>query len=80
MQEIGWFDMPENSSGILTTRLAADASQVRGAVGDTLALMVQNGFCLAFGLLVAFVFEWRMALVVIAVLPVMIAGSLIYYK
>ncbi len=27
-QEVGWFDMEENSSGILTTRLSADASQV----------------------------------------------------
>ena len=26
--QIGWFDLEKNSSGILTTRLAADASQV----------------------------------------------------
>ena len=30
--EMGWFDLEKNSSGVLTTRLATDASQV-GAVG-----------------------------------------------
>ena len=54
-QEIGFFDLDANSSGALTTRLSSDASQVRGAVGDTLALLLQNGVCLAFGFLIAFV-------------------------
>ena len=29
-QEIGWFDQPENKVGVLTSRLAVDASIVRG--------------------------------------------------
>ena len=29
-QEIGWFDQPENKIGILTSRLAVDATIVRG--------------------------------------------------
>ena len=28
LTQIGWFDLEKNSSGILTTRLASDASQV----------------------------------------------------
>jgi len=27
---MAWFDEPENSTGVLTTRLAVDASQVKG--------------------------------------------------
>lgn len=27
---MGWFDNPKNSTGALTTRLANDASQVKG--------------------------------------------------
>jgi len=27
---MGWFDDPENSTGTLTTRLAVDASSVKG--------------------------------------------------
>ena len=29
-QDMGWFDSPENSTGTLTTRLAVDASLVKG--------------------------------------------------
>ncbi len=41
--QVGWFDLESNSSGVLTSRLASDASYVRGAVGDTLSLMLQVG-------------------------------------
>ncbi|GFH12387.1 ATP-binding cassette, subfamily B(MDR/TAP), member 1 [Haematococcus lacustris] len=53
--EVGWFDREENSSGVLTTKLGSDASYVRGAVGDTLGLMLQNVLCLAFGYVIALV-------------------------
>lgn len=29
-QEIGWFDLKANSTGVLSTRLAADAADVKG--------------------------------------------------
>jgi len=29
-QDIGWFDLKSNSTGILSTRLAADAADVKG--------------------------------------------------
>lgn len=40
--------------------LAADASHIRGAVGDAVALVFQNLACLAFGYAIAFVYDWRM--------------------
>lgn len=79
-QEVGWFDLDKNASGVLTTRLATDASLVRGAVGDTLGVMMQNLFCLAAGLIIAFVFDWRMALLVLGILPFMVSGTIIHYK
>lgn len=78
-QEVGWFDQEANSSGQLTSRLAEDASTVRGAVGDVLGVMMQNVFCLASGYAIAFAYDWRMALVVTGTLPIMVAGSAIYY-
>jgi hypothetical protein len=34
LQDVGWFDRDENSSGRLSTLLSTDAAYVRGAVGD----------------------------------------------
>jgi len=56
------------------------STQVRGAVGDVIAVMIQNIICLAFGLTIAFVYNWRMALLVLGVLPLMVSGSVIYYN
>ncbi|KAF5834437.1 P-loop containing nucleoside triphosphate hydrolase protein [Dunaliella salina] len=79
-QEIGWFDREENSSGVLATRLSTDSSYVRGAVGDSVGLITQNLFSLIIGYIIAFVFNWRMALLVTGALPFMIVGTVIYYK
>ncbi|WOL11749.1 ABC transporter B family member 4 isoform X2 [Canna indica] len=68
-QEIGWFDKPSNSSGAIGARLSLDASSVRSLVGDKLALMVQNSTTLAAGFLIAIIANWRLALVVLVVIP-----------
>ncbi|XP_010273385.1 PREDICTED: ABC transporter B family member 9 [Nelumbo nucifera] len=68
-QEISWFDEPVNSSGAIGARLSADASNVRSLVGDALALMVQNLSTLTAGLIIAFTANWRLALIVLVLLP-----------
>ncbi|KAL6755759.1 MDR-like ABC transporter [Haematococcus lacustris] len=78
--EVGWFDREENSSGVLTTKLGSDANYVRGAVGDTLGLILQNVLCLAFGYVIAMVHDWCMALVMTGAIPFMVVGTIIYYR
>ncbi len=41
LQEVGWFDREENSSGVLTSKLSSDAVSVKGMSGDTLGLLTQ---------------------------------------
>lgn len=69
--EVAWFDRDANTSGNLTSRLAKDAPTVRGAVGDTLGVIVQNAVTLTMGFIIAFVNGWKMTLVVLAVLPLL---------
>ncbi|KAL6333125.1 hypothetical protein AAG906_028308 [Vitis piasezkii] len=70
-QEISWFDDPANSSGSVGARLSTDASTVRSLVGDTLALVVQNLVTVAAGLVISFTANWILALIILAVLPLM---------
>ena len=69
--EVAWFDQDLNSSGYLAARLASDAPAVRGAVGDTMGLIVQNVVTVVVGYTIAFVNGWKMTLVVLAVLPLL---------
>ncbi|KAK6928923.1 ABC transporter type 1, transmembrane domain [Dillenia turbinata] len=68
-QEISWFDDPANSSGAVGARLSTDASYLRTLVGDALSLVAQNISTVIAGLTIAFTANWMLALIILAVLP-----------
>jgi len=70
--EVGWFDRDENSSGAICSRLAKDANVVRSLVGDRMALVVQTVSAVTIAFTMGLVIAWRLALVMIAVQPVII--------
>uniref|UniRef100_A0A803N6W6 Uncharacterized protein n=1 Tax=Chenopodium quinoa TaxID=63459 RepID=A0A803N6W6_CHEQI len=74
--EIGWFDIEENSVGSLTSKLAADATLVRTTLVDRLSTIVQNMSLIAASFLIAFKLSWRIAAVTVAMFPLMIASSI----
>lgn len=67
--EVGWFDEAEHSSGVVGARLSADAASVRALVGDALAQMVQDLSSAAVGLAIAFQASWQLALIILAMIP-----------
>ncbi|CAI0380118.1 unnamed protein product [Linum tenue] len=75
--EIGWFDEDENSSAAVCSRLATEASMVRSLVGDRISLLVQAFFGSIFAYALALALSWKLALVLIAVQPVVVGG---YYS
>ncbi|CAO1945644.1 unnamed protein product [Urochloa humidicola] len=68
-QEVGWFDNASNSSGALGTKLSVDALNVRRLAGDNLALIVQSIATLITGFVIAFAADWRLALIITCVIP-----------
>ncbi|CAN1224219.1 Putative multidrug resistance protein [Linum grandiflorum] len=75
--EIGWFDDDENTSAAICARLATEASMVRSLVGDRVSLLVQAFFGSIFAYALALALSWRLALVLIAVQPIVVGG---YYS
>ncbi|XP_002983357.2 putative multidrug resistance protein [Selaginella moellendorffii] len=74
--EVGWFDREENSTGALCSRLASDASMVRGLVGDRISLLVQTASATSVSFIVGLITSWKLAMVIIAIQPLII---LCYY-
>ncbi|KAK6256079.1 hypothetical protein SCA6_017384 [Theobroma cacao] len=70
--EVGWYDQDENSSGAICSRLAKDANVVRSLVGDRMALIVQTISAVTIACTMGLVIAWRLALVMIAVQPIII--------
>ena len=69
-QEVGFFDMPENSTGALMNSLAEDASLTPGLTGQTFGAAVQAIGGVSAGLVIALVACWQLALVVLAMVPI----------
>ncbi|NXB80580.1 MDR1 protein, partial [Donacobius atricapilla] len=74
-QEIGWYDDQKNAVGVLLTRLATDASQVKGATGSRLALMTMTFFTLVTAIIIAFVYGWQLTLLILACIPFIVGAN-----
>ncbi|OLY81651.1 Multidrug resistance protein 1 [Smittium mucronatum] len=73
-QNMGWFD--KVPGGDLTTRLSSDISVVQDGIGVKLAYLIQYLATFIFGLILAFVRGWKMALVVVSIIPlIMVVGT-----
>uniref|UniRef100_A0A665UAY2 ATP-binding cassette, sub-family B (MDR/TAP), member 11a n=1 Tax=Echeneis naucrates TaxID=173247 RepID=A0A665UAY2_ECHNA len=70
-QEIGWFDDPQNSPGALATRLATDASMVKGATGSQIGMIVNSLTSIGASFIIAFYFSWKLTLVIMCFLPLL---------
>ncbi|CAO2177105.1 unnamed protein product [Urochloa humidicola] len=70
-QDINWFDKPEHSSGLIGARLSTNAIIVKQLVGDNLALNVQTLSTIVSGLTIAMVANWKLALIITVVAPLM---------
>ncbi|XP_034072938.1 bile salt export pump [Gymnodraco acuticeps] len=68
-QEVGWFDDHKNSPGALTTRLATDASQVQGATGSQIGMIVNSLTNIGVAILMSFYFSWKLTMLILCFLP-----------
>ncbi|KAL1478242.1 hypothetical protein MTO96_016427 [Rhipicephalus appendiculatus] len=76
-QHIGWFDDESHSSATLASRLATDVPVVKTAAGYRLAVMFTALVTLGTSLSLAFAFGWKLALALVAIVPILaLAGGL----
>ncbi|KAM9968902.1 hypothetical protein ACTFIW_000305 [Dictyostelium discoideum] len=74
-QDVGWFDLPDNSTGKLTSHLATDAALVQGMTSQRLGIVLQNILTMVGGLVIAFYSGWQLTLVIIACFPLVVITS-----
>lgn len=60
--------------------MSSDASTIKSLVGDALALMAQNITTIIAALVIAFTANWILALIVLAVSPILVIQGFIQTK
>ncbi|MFH4979050.1 hypothetical protein AB6A40_005759 [Gnathostoma spinigerum] len=78
--DAAFFDMPNHSSGKLSTRLATDAPNVKGAIDYRLGSVLSALIAIGCGIGIAFYYGWQMALLVIAIFPLGGLGQALQVK
>ncbi|PIA58603.1 hypothetical protein AQUCO_00500501v1 [Aquilegia coerulea] len=74
--EIGWFDESGNNSSILSSRLEADATLVKSFVVERTGTLVQNISLAILSFAIAFIFDWRITIVILATYPLLLGGHI----
>jgi len=80
VKNIGWHDSAENATGILSSTLATDVQTLNGASTEALSAYAEAFSSMIGGIIIAFIFSWKVALVAIGVAPFMIIGGVIGAK
>uniref|UniRef100_A0A914ER16 Uncharacterized protein n=1 Tax=Acrobeloides nanus TaxID=290746 RepID=A0A914ER16_9BILA len=78
--DIAYFDMPQHSSGKISTRLATDTPNVKTAIDNGLGGVVQAVVSLILGITFSFYYGWQMAIVMLAIFPLAGLGQWLEVK
>jgi ATP-binding cassette, subfamily B (MDR/TAP), member 1 len=74
-KDIGWFDHKQNSAGQLTSVLATEVQTLNGVSVESIGVGMEAGMAMLIGMIIAFIFAWKVALVSLAIAPLMMIGS-----
>jgi len=75
-QEIGWFDIINQSE--LATSFATDCFAFKGAIGEKVSSVLMSISMFIAGFVIAFIYGWLLTLVVMASLPVIAFGGILF--
>ncbi|KAI3832123.1 hypothetical protein MKX03_001485 [Papaver bracteatum] len=73
--EVGWFDEEENNSSLVAARLATDAADVKSVMAERTSVILQNMTSLLTSFIVAFIIEWRVSLLILAIFPLLVLAN-----
>jgi len=73
--DLAFFDRTKNQPAAVTARLADKCKKVNSLVGFYLSLLTMGLFELIVGTIIAFIFSWAVALVALALTPLLLAAS-----
>ena len=76
-QDIGFFDV--HDTGELNTRILNDVKKVQDSISEKVGVAIQSLAQFLGGIIIGFVYGWKMALVILAMLPVLAVSGYFWF-
>lgn len=76
-KHMGWHDVRSNNSGVITSIMAGECSQLQGLSTDAVGVILECMASLGFAIAIGFYFSWPMALIALCLTPFMALGALL---
>lgn len=77
-QDYDWYDC--NDGGELTARVANDVNLVEAGIGDKVSSAVQFTSMFISGFIIAFIYGWKLTLIILAIAPLLAIGGALFGK
>jgi len=78
-QEIGWHDLPENTSGKLCASLASEVASVQALTGENVGMLMTQVLMFVVSMVLSFwLGDWQVTLVMLGCLPVTVVAMSVY--
>lgn len=74
---ISWFDLPRNSGSAMASKLSIDSQLLNGLTSLLFAVMLHNLSTVISAIIISFIYDWRVGLVGLFVMPLMLIAGLI---
>ena len=74
-KHVGWYDIKDNNPGSLTALLAGEVQILNGVSGEAIGTMIEVMFSILLGIVLAFIFSWRIALISLGLSPFFVLGG-----
>ncbi|RNF25640.1 ATP-binding cassette, sub-family B (MDR/TAP), member 1 [Trypanosoma conorhini] len=79
-QDMSFFDIPGRDAGTLSGMLSGDCEAVHQLWGPSIGLKAQTFCTIAVGVVIAFIYQWKLALVALACVPLVALGNLVQHQ
>ncbi len=77
---MGFYDIPDNTPGSLLAKLSSDTTKVNGVALTMIGVYIQTVFTLVIGIGLGLYFDWRLALITLAFIPLIVLSSALEFK
>ena len=79
-KHVGWYDRPDNSAPSMVASLSKDTALLNSITSTAIGALITSAVNLISGIIIGFIYSWRLSLVMLGLSPLMVIGGFMEAK